>query len=339
VFTPQLRVHEGVVLNAQVRMSTPGRVTVPAVTAIPAAPFVAPASPVPGVPSATILHAVHEVPAAMAPAAPTATPAAPEPPVAHASPSSAPSFAAAPPVAPVLAPTSTPVPTPPVTAPAPPVAPAAPLASAPPRAASAPAALATPTEVAPTPAAPAPPAAAVGYTGPTRHYLLPALLKTYEAADLEDVEGVEHAAEVLLRALGFELETRAKHPDKRGILRPIFRSAEPMQYGKLRERMERVATALQSVATPASEDEAPLQATGAAGARELGQALALLRRVALVVGPVALTSFEENAGAHRVAVYVRRNSLPEDPPDPGQLLISLQKLQQELLAELGPQHP
>jgi hypothetical protein len=168
---------------------------------------------------------------------------------------------------------------------------------------------------------------------------LPALLKTYDAAALEDVEGVEHAAEVLLRAIGFELETRARHPDKRGILRPIFRSAEPMQYGKLRERMERVVTALQSVATPALEEEAPLQATGAAGARELAQALARLRRVALVVGPVALTSFEENAGAHRVAVYVRRNSLPDDPPDPGQLLISLQKLQQELLAELGPQHP
>ncbi len=67
-------------------------------------------------------------------------------------------------------------------------------------------------------------------------------------------------------------------------------------------------------------------------------ALARLRRVALVVGPVALTRFEENPGAHHIAVYVRRDSLPDEPPDPGQLLVSLQKVQQELLAELGPPH-
>ena len=270
VFTPQIRVHEGVILNAQVRMSAPVAgmgVGVQPTRSVQAAPA-GTAVPVAGGPA---------VQAAATPAL------SPTPPAAAIAPS----------------------------APAAPVAPAVSGAAADVNVSGAP-------------------------PGPARHYLLPALLKTYDSVPLADVESAERAAEDLLRPLGFELETRSQRPDKRGILRPIFRSAEALPYGKLRERMDRVASVLRSVATPAAEeaDDAPLQTTG--GARDLALALGRLRRVALVVGPVALTRFEENPGARHMAVYVRRDSLPDEAPDPGQLLVALQKVQQELLAELGP---
>ena len=181
-----------------------------------------------------------------------------------------------------------------------------------------------------------------GPPAPPRHYLLPALLKSYQHVPVEAMEATERAAETLLGALGFELETRAEQPDKSGVLRPIFRSKEAVPYTKLRDNVATLARVMRSAAgdaDPALRDSLP-QATGAAGAQELANALSRLRRAALVVGPVAMTHFEENPGAQHLAVYERTNSFPEArgavPPDPATLLMSLQKAQRELLDEIGP---
>ncbi len=125
------------------------------------------------------------------------------------------------------------------------------------------------------------------------------------------------------------------------MLRPIFRSREPVAYRKLQENVSKLAKVLRSAAGDADatlRDELP-QATGAAGARELASALSRLRRAALVVGPIAMTRFDENPGTRHLAVYERTNSLPEpsggQTPDPAALLVSLQKAQHEILDELG----
>lgn len=174
---------------------------------------------------------------------------------------------------------------------------------------------------------------------PPRHYLLPALLKAYSPGD--DMEATEQAAEKLLGALGFELETRAEHADQSGTLRPIFRSREAVPYRKLRDNVAKLARVLRSAAgndDPALRDLLP-QATGAAGATELAHALSRLRRAALVVGPVAMTRFDENPGAHHLAVYERPNTLPDavggQPPDPAALLVSMQKAQHEILDQIS----
>lgn len=172
--------------------------------------------------------------------------------------------------------------------------------------------------------------------GPSRHYLLPALLRSSDDTPREDIEQAERATEKFLRSLGFELETRAARPDRTGSLRPIFRCAEPMPYATLRERLQNVEEALRFAAAASSEP--PLQGTGTAGAHEVALALARLRRAALVVGPVALLRADENPGDLHLAVRVQR-PLPEtsaaDSPDPASLLLSLQKIQHELLDELG----
>ena len=180
-----------------------------------------------------------------------------------------------------------------------------------------------------------------GPVGPPRHYLLPTLLKSYGEVAREDLEQAEQAAENFLRGMGFDLETRAEKADRSGALRPIFRCREPLPYPKLRERLQRVEQALRAASAPAApgaNPEAPLQGTGTGGAREVAQALGRLRRAALVVGPVALVRLDENPGDLHLSVRVRR-TLPEgagvDGPDPASLLLSLQKLQHELLDELG----
>ena len=176
---------------------------------------------------------------------------------------------------------------------------------------------------------------------PPRHYLLPALLKTYAPVPDQAMEDTRRAAETLLGALGFELETREQRADKTGTLRPIFRSREPVPYRKLRENVQTLVRVLRSAADGADSvlrTELP-QATGAAGARELAGALSRLRRAAVVVGPVAVTHFDENPGAQHLAVYERTNSFPEavagQPPDPAALLMSLQQAQHEILDEIG----
>jgi cytoskeletal protein CcmA (bactofilin family) len=180
-----------------------------------------------------------------------------------------------------------------------------------------------------------------GPPAPPRHYLLPALLKSYAQAPQQAMEETERAAETLLGALGFELETRAQRVDKSGTLRPIFRSRDAVPYRKLRENVAKLARVLRSAAgdaDPALRAEMP-QGTGASGARELANALSRLRRAALVVGPVAMTRFDENPGAQHLAVYERTNSLPEaiggPPPDPAGLLMSLQQAQHDILNEIG----
>ncbi len=173
-----------------------------------------------------------------------------------------------------------------------------------------------------------------GPVGPSRHYLLPTLLKSYGDVPREDMEKAEQATESFLRSMGFELETRAERADRSGALRPIFRSREPVPYTRLCERLQHVEHALRAATT----NDPPLQGTGAAGAREVALALGRLRRAALVVGPVAMTRLDENPGDLHLAVRVRR-TLPEaaaaDSPDPASLLLSLQRLQHELLDELG----
>ena len=152
----------------------------------------------------------------------------------------------------------------------------------------------------------------------------------------EDIEHAERATENLLRGLGFELETRAARPDRTGSLRPIFRSAEPLPYAALRERLQRLEQALRFAASETAEP--PLQGTGTSHAHEVATALARLRHAALVVGPVALVRRDENPGDLHLAVRVRQ-PLPEpnasDNPDPASLLLSLQKMQHELMDELG----
>ncbi len=175
---------------------------------------------------------------------------------------------------------------------------------------------------------------------PPRHYLLPAMLKSYEHVPEESMEEAERAAETLLNALGFELETRAPHADKSGVLRPIFRSREPVPYKRLQENVAKLARVLRSAAGDGDvvpREELP-QATGASGAQELAHALSRMRRAALVLGPVAVTHFDENPGARHLAVYERTNTLPEavggEPPDPAALLMSLQQAQHEILDEI-----
>ena len=64
-----------------------------------------------------------------------------------------------------------------------------------------------------------------------------------------------------------------------------------------------------------------------------------LRNAALMLGPVILTRFEAERGA-RVAVRVRQDSMPPEDvasagaPDPGTLLLSLQKVQSEVSRDL-----
>ena len=185
-----------------------------------------------------------------------------------------------------------------------------------------------------------PPAAAVVPVpvpmGPPRTYLLPTLLRSYGEVPREEMELAERATESFMRSMGFELETRAERADRSGALRPIFRSREPVPYMRLRESMQHMEHALRA-ATSLDPQDPPVQGTGAAGAREVVSALGRMRRAALVVGPVALTHLDENPGASHLAV--RRRTLPEaapaDSPDPASLLLSLQKLQRELLDGLA----
>jgi cytoskeletal protein CcmA (bactofilin family) len=180
-----------------------------------------------------------------------------------------------------------------------------------------------------------------GPPGPSRHYLLPTYLRIYDDATPQELEEAEQATEKFLRQHGFELEARAEHADASGALRPIFRSRDALNYRTLRERLSRVESALraatESSAGPGAS-ESPLQGTGSAGAAEVVQALSRLRRAALAVGPVAMTRLDENPGERHLALRLPPSPLPEgtagESPDPGSLLVSLQKLQREILHDL-----
>lgn len=176
-----------------------------------------------------------------------------------------------------------------------------------------------------------------GPPGPARHYLVPALLRAYDTSSPESLEPAEQATEKLLHELGFELETRAERADRSGTLRPIFRSREPMPYKNLRERLQRLEHALRDASGAPYDGTRPVQGTGRAGAVELARALSGLRRAAFAVGPVAITRLDENPGALHLAIRESRHQLPEPPesPDPAALLLSLQKLQHELLDDLN----
>jgi cytoskeletal protein CcmA (bactofilin family) len=196
-------------------------------------------------------------------------------------------------------------------------------------------------------------------TGPEaarRQYLVPAVVQFLgEEPSPQALETVELAAEGFLRGFGFEIEVR---PDRAGqgsqALRPIFRSRDALPYAQLREQLRSVQVALQSATFPAatpnrfsrstsntasgSHDET-LQTTGTDGARALVEAMGQLRDSALMLGPVIVTRYEAERGP-RLAVRVREDSMPPETvaaggaPDPGTLLVSLQKAQTEVARDL-----
>jgi len=166
---------------------------------------------------------------------------------------------------------------------------------------------------------------------------------------------VQTAAEGLLRDFGFEPEVRTERVTAgTQTLRPIFRSRDPLPYSHLRERLRSLEEILQSVsaAEPGRErrfgvlsrrsdkDGEPLQTTGADGARALLDAMAQLHNATLMLGPVIVTRLEEDRGA-RLTVRAREDSLPAEnvaqggAPEPGALLLSLQKVQTEVVQDLG----
>jgi cytoskeletal protein CcmA (bactofilin family) len=196
-------------------------------------------------------------------------------------------------------------------------------------------------------------------TGPEaarRQYLVPGLVQAFDIdPSSQALGGIERAAETFLRDFGFEVELRPDHATD-GVLRPIFRSRDALPYSHLREKLRFVEHALQTAASPEPrrerrfaglsrrrDDEPPLQTTGADGARALVEALGSLHNVALMLGPVIVTRFEEERGP-RLSVRVRDDSLPgenlaPDPPDPSQLLVSLQKVQTEVVRDLSASAP
>ena len=190
-----------------------------------------------------------------------------------------------------------------------------------------------------------------------RQYLLPTVLHAFGTnANLEALAGVQTAAEGLLREFGFDLEVKAEHPGAgTQTVRPIFRSRDALPYSRLRERLRSIEEVLQSATLPPDagrerrfgvltrrndKDAEPLQVTGADGARALIEALGHLHTATLILGPVILTRVEEGRGP-RLTVRVRQDGLPSDAvaaagaPDPSQLLLSLQKVQTEVVRDLG----
>lgn len=173
-----------------------------------------------------------------------------------------------------------------------------------------------------------------------RHYLLPTLLKTYDRnTNPQALEEAERAAERLLQSLGFEMETRPRTTDKTDTVRPIYRLREPMGYPQLRKHLGEVERVLQGLSeeiadTPPGAVDAT---TGADSKRQLAAALANLRSAALLVGPVVVTRFETD-GKPKLSVRVRPDSLPDHSaagtPDPSQLLMSMQRVQTEVVQSL-----
>lgn len=189
-----------------------------------------------------------------------------------------------------------------------------------------------------------------------RQYLLPTVLHAFgTGANPQALAGVQAAAEGLLRDFGFDVEVKSERPGP-GIqtVRPIFRSRDAVPYSRLRERLRSLEEALQSASTPdtgrerrfgvlsrrTDKDAEPLQVTGADGARALFDALAQLHSATLMLGPVIVTRLEEGRGP-RLTVRVRQDSLPSEAvaaagaPDPSQLLLSLQKVQTEVVRDLS----
>lgn len=188
-----------------------------------------------------------------------------------------------------------------------------------------------------------------------RQYLLPTVLHSFGAdPNPQALAGVQAAAEGLLRDFGFDIEVKADRPAPgTQTVRPIFRSRDALPYSRLRERLRSLEETLQSATTPetgrerrfgvlsrrSDKDAEPLQTTGADGARELIEALGQLRSATLMLGPVIVTRVEEGRGP-RLTVRVRQDGLPSDAvaaagsPDPSQLLLSLQKVQTEVVRDL-----
>jgi len=186
-------------------------------------------------------------------------------------------------------------------------------------------------------------------TGPEamrRQYLVPAVVQILgDQPSPQVLEQVQQATEGFLRDFGFEIEVRADRGGQGAqTLRPIFRSRDALPYARLREQLRSVEMALHSAALPAPTRPAgasadPLQTTGADAARQLVEALGQMHNAALMLGPVIVTRFEAERGA-RVAVRVREDSMPGEgvaaggAPDPGSLLLSLQKVHTEVTRDL-----
>jgi cytoskeletal protein CcmA (bactofilin family) len=192
-----------------------------------------------------------------------------------------------------------------------------------------------------------------GPEGTRKQYLLPAVVQVFgDDPAPQALARVQSVSEGLLGDFGFDVEVRAERlsPGTQ-VLRPIFRSRDPLAYPRLRERLRSLEETLQSVTAPeqsrqrfglrrGDKDGDALQITGADGARALLDALAGLRNATWMVGPVILTRVEENRGP-RLTVRVRQDGLPAEsattngPPEPSQLLLSLQKVQAEVVRDLA----
>ncbi len=189
-----------------------------------------------------------------------------------------------------------------------------------------------------------------------RQYLVPAVVQSFGGDPTPQAfAGVHAAAETFLRDFGFEIEVRQeKVAAGMQTLRPIFRSRDAVPYASLRESLRNVEIALHTASTPevkgerrfsvlgkrGDKDSEVLQTTGSDGARALIEALAQLRNAAVLVGPVIMTRMESEQGP-RLTVRVRQDSLPPEAvsaagvPDPSALLLSLQKVQSEVVRDLG----
>lgn len=195
-------------------------------------------------------------------------------------------------------------------------------------------------------------------TGPEagrRQYLLPAVVHAFGSpASAQDLARAEIATTSLLDEMGFEVEVRPERGnDSAQILRPIFRSRDSLAFSHLREKLRAVEQVLQSATLPDGgkekrfggflrkndKDAEPLQTTGVEGARALVEAMQALRNAAILVGPVIVTRMEEERGP-AMQVRVRQDYMPLEsgvatPPEPSALLVSIQKVQGEILRELG----
>lgn len=194
-------------------------------------------------------------------------------------------------------------------------------------------------------------------TGPEagrRQYLLPAVVQAFGTAPATDLARAESAATSFLAEMGFEVEVRPERGnDSAQVLRPIFRSRDQLAFSNLREKLRAVEQVLQSATLPdngrerrfggflrkGDKDAEPLQTTGAEGARALVEALQGLRNGAVLLGPVAVTRLEDERGP-ALHVRVRQDYMPAEsgiaaPPEPSALLVSIQKVQGEIIRELG----
>lgn len=175
--------------------------------------------------------------------------------------------------------------------------------------------------------------------GPDHHlkdYLLPVLLHGAEevapegSASQRTLEGLLRTTADFLEQVGFEMELR---PQATPTMRPIFRSHQPMSYAQFCARMGEIEKALQEVS---GDRGTRVQAT--TPAQDLLHAMHQVKNCIVVLGPVVLQRQQAKDGNADAGpeICLRPGSLPSQSPEaslkPGDLLLELQKIHQEVLA-------